>query len=283
MKEQTQEWDLIICPKRRLFDIPIRELIRYRDLIILFIKRDFTTQYKQTILGPLWFIITPLISTIMYSFVFGNLAKLSTDGVPHLLFYYSGTMLWTFFSGCFSDASNIFVNNASIFSKVYFPRLTVPISNVALNVLRTGLQFIFLMSFFVYYLLTTDNLKPSPYALAFPLLLLWIAAMATGAGMLISAITTKYKDIRLIMSYLLSLAMYATPVVYPLSEIPKRFQWLAYANPMVAPIEVFRLWFYGVGNIRTTMIFSSILITIFILIFGVLIFNRNEQNFVDVI
>ena len=189
-----ESWDLIIEPKRKLLDIPIREVIRYRDLIALFIKRDFVTQYKQTILGPLWFIINPLISTVMYAFVFGNLAKLSTDGVPHILFYYAGTMLWTFFAGCFTDATNIFVNNASLFGKVYFPRLTVPISNIASNVTRILVQFLCLMGFFVYYLVTSDVLRPSLLALLFPLILIWIASVATGMGMVISALTTKYKD-----------------------------------------------------------------------------------------
>ena len=155
MTTTEETWDLIIEPKRKLLDIPIREVIRYRDLIALFIKRDFVTQYKQTILGPLWFIINPLISTVMYAFVFGNLAKLSTDGVPHILFYYAGTMLWSFFAGCFTDATNIFVNNASLFGKVYFPRLTVPISNIASNVTRILVQFLCLMGFFVYYLVTS--------------------------------------------------------------------------------------------------------------------------------
>lgn len=283
MKEETQNWDLVITPKRKLLDIPIREVIRYRDLIVLFIKRDFTTQYKQTILGPLWFIITPLISTLMYTFVFGNLAKISTDGIPHLLFYYSGTMLWTFFASCFTDAGNIFVNNAGIFGKVYFPRLTVPISNVALNTIKAVLQFVFLMVFFFYYLSTTDILKPSWWALAFPLLLLWIATMASSTGMIISAITTKYKDLRLVISYALGLAMYATPVVYPLSEIPQKFQWIAYANPMCAPIEIFRIWFYGVGSIKASMVLASLGITMGLLCFGLIIFNHNEQNFIDVI
>ena len=283
MSTYEETWDLIIEPKRKLLDIPIREVIRYRDLIALFIKRDFVTQYKQTILGPLWFIINPLISTVMYAFVFGNLAKLSTDGVPHILFYYAGTMLWTFFAGCFTDATNIFVNNKDLFGKVYFPRLTVPISNIASNVTRILVQFLFLMGFFVYYLVTSDVLRPSLLALLFPLILIWIASVATGMGMVISALTTKYKDLRLLVNFALNLAMYATAVVYPVSQIPKRFSWVLYANPMNVPIELFRLWFYGAGGIQVQAIISSILLTFFFLFLGLIMFNQNERNFIDVV
>ena len=283
MSTYEETWDLIIEPKRKLLDIPIREVIRYRDLIALFIKRDFVTQYKQTILGPLWFIINPLISTVMYAFVVGNLAKLSTDGVPHILFYYAGTMLWTFFAGCFTDATNIFVNNKDLFGKVYFPRLTVPISNIASNVTRILVQFLFLMGFFVYYLVTSDVLRPSLLALLFPLILIWIASVATGMGMVISALTTKYKDLRLLVNFALNLAMYATAVVYPVSQIPKRFSWVLYANPMNVPIELFRLWFYGAGGIQVQAIISSILLTFFFLFLGLIMFNQNERNFIDVV
>ena len=283
LKEAIKEdWNLVIQPKRKLLDIPVREVIRYRDLIALFIKRDFVTQYKQTILGPLWFIIGPLISTVMYTFVFGNLAKLSTDGIPHVLFYYSGTMLWTFFSGCFTDATDIFVKNKDLFGKVYFPRLTVPISNVVLNATKVAIQFLCLLCFFFYYLFTTDVLKPSAAVFAFPLLLIWIAAMATGAGMIVSSLTTKYKDLRLLVGFALSLAMYATPVVYPLSEIPVKFQFVAYVGPMCAPIELFRKWFYGTGSVSGTIVLASLGISALLLFFGLILFNKNEQNFIDV-
>ncbi|PIE98556.1 MAG: ABC transporter permease [Treponema sp.] len=281
--ENTQEdWSLIIEPKRKLLDLPIREVIRYRDLIWLFIKRDFTTQYKQTILGPLWFVITPLISTVMYSFVFGNLAKLSTDGLPHILFYYSGTMLWGFFSGCFTNATNIFVRNQHIFGKVYFPRLTVPVSDVAGQLTKIVVQFLCLMGFYVYYLVTTDLLNPTWYALAFPVILLWIATIGTGMGMIISALTTKYRDLRILVNFALGLAMYATPVVYPLSQIPGKLLWLAYINPLSAPIELFRIWFYGAGTLPPAVIFSSVSQTFFWIFLGLIMFNQNEQNFVDV-
>ena len=278
-----KEWDLIIEPKRKLLDLPIREVIRYRDLIVLFIKRDFVTQYKQTILGPLWFVINPLISTIMYIFIFGNLAKLSTDGIPQILFYYAGTMLWTFFSGCFTDATNIFVTNKDLFGKVYFPRLTVPISNVFGNLTRITVQFIFLLVFFIYYLVTADVLKPSFAALAFPLLLIWIAALGTGMGMIISALTTKYRDLRILVTFALNLAMYATPVVYPISQIPKNFSWVLYANPLSVPVELFRIWFYGAGTVTLGVALISIAETLLLLFLGLVMFNQNERNFIDVV
>ena len=283
MTTTEETWDLVIEPKRKLLDIPIREVIRYRDLIALFIKRDFVTQYKQTILGPLWFVINPLISTVMYIFVFGNLAKLSTDGVPQILFYYAGTMLWTFFSGCFTDATNIFVNNKDLFGKVYFPRLTVPISNVFGNLTRIMVQFIFLLVFFVYYLVTADVLKPSLAALAFPFLLIWIAALGTGMGMIISALTTKYRDLRILVTFALNLAMYATPIVYPISQIPKKFSWVLYANPLSVPVELFRVWFYGAGIVTLGAACISIAETVLLLFLGLIMFNQNERNFIDVV
>ncbi|MDR0585755.1 MAG: ABC transporter permease, partial [Treponema sp.] len=178
-----KNWSLVISPKRKLFDLQLRDLIRYRDLVFLFVNRDFAVQYKQTILGPLWYVINPLFSTAMYSFVFGNLANIGTDGIPFLLFYYSGTMLWTFFSGCFTNASDLFITNANIFSKVYFPRLTVPISNVFSNGIKVMIQFALLMVFYVYYLINGAVSPPSWSALVFPALLVWIAALGTGMGM----------------------------------------------------------------------------------------------------
>jgi len=278
-----EKWDLIIEPKRKIFDLQIRELIRYRDLIFLFIKRDFVTQYKQTILGPLWFVINPLISTVMYAFVFGNLAKIGTDGIPYTLFYYSGTMLWTFFSGCFLDSSNVFINNANIFGKVYFPRLVVPINYMFSNSIKIMVQFLMLLAFLAYHLFIGSPLKISWFAFLFPLIVLWLAAAGIGAGIIISSITTKYRDLRQLVTFAINLIMYAAPVVYPLSEMPKRFKWVAYANPVCAPIELFRLWFFGTATVNSRMILSSLGITVFLVIIGLILFNQNEQNFIDVV
>jgi len=278
-----EKWDLVIESKRKLFDLQIREVIRYRDLVWLFVKRDFVTQYKQTILGPLWFIINPLFSTVMYAFVFGNLAKIGTDGVPYILFYYAGTMLWTFFTGCFNDAGNVFLNNAGLFGKVYFPRFTVPISNVFSNLTKVAVQFATLMAFFVFYLVTSSVLRPSWWAFAFPLLLVWIALLGTGMGMIISSMTTKYRDLKQLVSFALGLAMYATPIVYPLSQMPKDYAWVNFVNPVSAPVELFRVWFYGAGSVPTVMILSSLGMTAFFLVLGLVMFNQNERNFIDVV
>jgi len=283
MPETEENWSLIIKPKRKLLDLQIREIIRYRDLVFLLVKRDFVTQYKQTILGPLWFIINPIISTIMYSFVFGRLAKIGTDGIPHTLFYYSGTMLWAFFSGVFTDSSNVFIMNSNIFGKVYFPRLVVPINYVFTNSMRILVQFVMLLAFLVYYHITGTSLHSSWLMILFPLLIIWLAAIGVGAGIIISSLTTKYRDLRQLVTFALHLAMYATPVVYPLSEIPKQFGWVAYANPVCAPIELFRKWYFGTASIDTPMILTSLGITVFLVITGLILFNQNEQNFIDVI
>jgi lipopolysaccharide transport system permease protein len=282
-KSGTQNWSLTIHPKRKLFDLQLRDVIRYRDLVFLFVKRDFVLQYKQTILGPLWLIINPLFSTVIYSFVFGNLANIGTNGIPYLLFYYAGTMLWTFFSNCFTDASNVFINNANLFGKVSFPRLTVPISNVFTNITKIAVQFIMLMIFYAYYIFKGQVSVGSPWMLAFPLIFVWIATVGTGMGIIISSLTTKYRDLKQLVTFALGLAMYATPVVYPLSEIPQRFAWINYVNPVSAPIELFRVWFYGAGNVPPTMLLCSLGITIFMLLFGLILFNQNEQTFVDVV
>jgi len=281
--DNEEKWDLIIKPKRKIFDLQIRELIRYRDLIFLFVKRDFVTQYKQTILGPLWYIISPLISTVMYTFVFGNLAKIGTDGIPYTLFYYSGTMLWTFFSGCFTDSSNVFINNANIFGKVYFPRLVVPINYVFSNGIKIMVQFVMLTVFLAYHLFIGSPVQLSWFAFLFPLIVLWLAAIGIGSGIIISSLTTKYRDLRQLVAFAINLVMYAAPVVYPLSEIPQRFSWVAYANPICAPIELFRLWFFGAATVNTHMILSSLGITVFLVIAGLILFNQNEQNFIDVV
>jgi len=281
--DEEENWNLIITPKRKLLDLQIRELIRYRDLIFLFVKRDFTTQFKQTILGPLWFAINPILSTIMYTFVFGRLAGIGTDGIPHVLFYFSGSMLWSFFSGTFSGSSNVFTNNAGIFGKVYFPRLVAPITLVFNNLIKSSVQFGLLLAIYAYYILTGSPIQPSWALLLFPALFIWLAAIGFGAGIIVSSLTTKYRDLQHLVSFALGLAMYATPVVFPLSEIPGRFVWIAYANPVCAPIELFRLWFFGSASIDGPMIFSSLGVTVFLVLLGLVMFNRNEQTFIDVI
>jgi lipopolysaccharide transport system permease protein len=219
----------------------------------------------------------------MYTFVFGNLANIGTDGIPFILFYYSGTMLWTFFSANFTNASDIFISNSTIFGKVYFPRLTVPISNVFSNSIRILVQFAMLMIFVVYYLFKGAGISLSWYAFLFPLILIWLAALGTGMGMIISSLTTKYRDLKHLVTFALNLAMYITPVVYPLSEIPETFSWLVFINPVSAPIELFRLWFFGAGSVSRVMILSSLGMTVAFVFLGLILFNQNERNYIDVV
>ena len=281
---ENETWDLILKPGERFFNIEkMKELYRYRDLIFLFIKRDFTTQYKQTILGPLWYIVQPLITTVMYTFIFGNLAQIGTDGIPFLLFYFGGTMLWTYFTSVLNSAAAVFTNNSNIFGKVYLPRLTVPISTAIGNMIKLVLQFACLLVFYIYYVVHGSSVRPSWMALAFPLLVLWIGFLASGLGMIISALTTKYRDLNQLLAFGLQLAMYATPVVYPLSQAPQKLKWVFYINPMSAPIELFRIWFYGAGSVEKTMIYMSLGMTALFMFFGLYLFNRNERTFVDVI
>jgi lipopolysaccharide transport system permease protein len=279
----SKDWNIVIEPKRKLLDLQIRDIIRYRDLIYLFVKRDFVVQYKQTILGPLWFVINPLFSTVMYIFVFRNLAGIGTDGIPPLLVYYSGSMLWNFFAGCFTDVSNVFINNINLFGKVYFPRLTVPISNVFSNLTKVLVQFALLSVFYIYYLVTGAPVRGSWWIVAFPLLFVWLAAVGTGMGIIISSLTTKYRDLKNLVTFALGLAMYVTPVVYPLSEIPVRFRWIGLVNPVSAPIELFRVWFFGAGTVSGTQILASIATTVVLLLLGLILFNQNERNFIDVV
>jgi lipopolysaccharide transport system permease protein len=277
------DWSLVIRPKRKWLDVDLRELYRYRDLIKLFVNRDFVTVYKQTILGPLWFIMNPLFTTIIYSFIFGRLAKIPTDGVPQTLFYYGGTMLWGYFSACLNSGSDIFSGNAGLFGKVYFPRLTVPISKVFSNLISVGIQFATLMVFYLYYALSGATIRLTWWALAFPLLLAQVAALGMGFGMIISSLTTKYRDLRQLVGFGVSLWMYATPIVYPLTSVPENYRWIMAANPVSSPIEAFRAAFYGVGGPTPTMMWTSIATTAVVLFLGLILFNHNERTFVDVI
>ena len=276
-------WDLTVTSKHKLLDLRLRELIRYRDLVLMFFIRDFTTTYKQTVLGPLWHIISPLCSTLVYAFAFGNIAGISTDGIPSLLFYYGGTTLWAFFSTCLNNASGIFLSNAGVFGKVHFPRLTVPIATTLSPVLKMLIQFAMLMVFLAYYILTGSPVRPTIFALLFPLMIIWLGALGTGAGMILSALTTKYRDLNHVLGLVLQLMMYVTPVVYPLSQVPDKFRLFFYINPVSAPMELFRIWFYGVGHVSNTMIAISVGVTAIVLLLGLILFTRNERTCMDVI
>jgi lipopolysaccharide transport system permease protein len=277
------DWDLTVSSKQRLFDFKLRELLHYRDLIYMFFIRDFVTVYKQTILGPLWYIISPLCSTLVYAFVFGNLAGMGTNGIPFLLFYFSGTMLWSYFSNCLNSASLIFISNAGVLGKVYFPRLSLPLATTFASTCKMLIQFILLMVFLIYYITTGSSVRPSLYALFFPFIIIWLGLLGTGLGMIVSALTTKYRDLTHLLALVLSLAMYVTPVVYPLSQVPQKFAFFFYMNPLSAPIELFRILFYGAGELPNQMIVSSLGMTMVIILLGLVLFTKYERTFLDVI
>jgi lipopolysaccharide transport system permease protein len=277
------DWDYSVSSKHKLLDLKLRELVHYRDLIIMFFVRDFTLAYKQTVLGPLWYVVNPLFSTIVYAFVFGGIAGIGTGGIPVLLFYYGGNMLWNFFTGCLNGSSNLFVSNAGVFSKVYFPRLTVPIAVTFSALSKMLVQFVMLMVFFAYFVYSGVPVRPTVFVLLFPLMLLWIGALGVGGGMIFSAITTKYRDLNLVLNMVLGLAMYVTPVIYPLSQVPEELRIFFYFNPVSAPMELFRIWFYGIGEVPLNMILISLGTTALVLLAGLMLFTYTDRTSMDVV
>lgn len=282
--DKEKHWDKVITAKKNLLELNLHDIWDYRYLIKMFIKRDFVVTYKQTILGPIWYLVQPVVSAIMYMFVFGQMAKVGTDGIPYILFYFAGTMLWTYFTSCLLSCAATFSANQGVFGKVYFPRLTSPIATCGFHIIKLAIQFILLAAIYIYsYFFQHASIHLNWYAILFPFVVLWIGLLGGSLGLIISSLTTKYRDLNILLAFGIQLAMYATPVVYPLSEIPERFSWLAYVNPMCAPIELFRMSFYGAGSLEPGMILTSIGITIVAVFFSLVLFTRNERNFVDVI
>ncbi len=280
-----EKWTTLIKPKNSLFDINFRELWQYRDLCTLFVKRNIITQYKQTILGPLWYLIQPLMTTIMYMVVFGGIAKISTDGLPQPLFYLAGICFWQYFSDCLTKTSNTFVTNASIFGKVYFPRLIVPISDVLSNLVRFLIQFMLFLAVYAYYqLLTPLTIHTNWYALLIPVLVLIEAGLALGFGILFSSLTTKYRDLQLLLSFFVTLWMYATPVIYPLSTITNRKLYLVMSlNPLTGLIEAFKYGMLGVGQFSWLALGYSFLFMVVLLMSGIVVFNKVQRSFMDTV
>jgi lipopolysaccharide transport system permease protein len=278
-----ESWDLIIQPKSRWFDLQLRDLWRYRDLVMLFVRRDFVAQFKQTILGPLWFILQPLLTTIMFTIVFGQIAQLSTDGLPKILFYLSGNIVWGYFANCLNNTSNTFVANAGLFGKVYFPRLAVPVSIVISQLLTFGLQFGMFLCFLLYYALSGAALTPNATVFLTPLLILLMAGLGLGLGIIFSSLTTKYRDLRFLLTFGVQLLMYATPVIYPLSSIPAKYRLLILANPMTPIIETFRYGFLGSGSFSPVHLAYSAGFTASALFLGILLFSRIERTFMDTV
>lgn len=283
---RNQNWDLVIEGKTSLFDVNFKDLWRYRDLLLMFVKRDFVSFYKQTILGPLWFFIQPIFTTLVYTFVFGNLAKISTDGLPQQLFYLTGITAWNYFADCLTKTSTVFKDNANIFGKVYFPRLIMPLSIVASNLVRFGVQLILLLLMMSYYYFFTDlgsSFHVTYAAIFFPFLVLLMAFLGLGLGLIITAVTTKYKDLTFLITFGVQLLMYATTVIYPLSAAPAEYKKYIELNPMTGIIEAFRFAFLGKGEFTLWSVGYSVIFTLVVLFLGILIFNKTEKNFVDTI
>ena len=281
--QDNEHWDLVIKPKSNWLDINFADLWRYRDLILLFVRRDFVAQYKQTILGPVWHIIQPLFTTFLYAVVFGEIANLKTDGSPRPLFYLSGIIMWNFFSGCLLNTANTFIANAGIFGKIYFPRLVIPISTVISTSIRFGIQFFLLIAFLLFYIFVRDiNISITYYVLYVPILIIIMGVMGLGFGIMISSLTTKYRDIALFLGFALQLLMYLTPVIYPASLWGK-YQWVMDINPMTPIIESFRHAMLGSGHFDMTGIIYSGIFSIVVFLIGAILFTRTEKTFMDTV
>ena len=285
MLEKEQGWTTEIHPKDSLLSVDFKEIWRYRDLMMLFVKRNIITQYKQTILGPLWYVIQPLMTTVMYMVVFGGIAKISTDDIPQPLFYLAGISFWQYFADCLTKTSNTFVNNAGIFGKVYFPRLVTPLSDVISNLVRFGIQLALFLLVYAYYFIFTDaNIQPNLYALLLPVLVAMLAGLALGFGILFSSMTTKYRDLQLLLSFFVSLWMYATPVIYPLSTITnEKLRLVMQLNPLTGIVEFFKYGMLGAGSHEWWMLGYSFGFMVVLLAIGIVVFNKVQKSFMDTV
>ena len=284
LKEDARPgWDMVIEPREGWFHLHLRDLWRYRDLVWMFVWRDFVAQYKQTILGPLWHVIQPLLTTLTFTVIFGSVAKLPTDGLPPFLFYMTGTVLWSYFATCLTATSNTFVGNAHIFGKVYFPRMAVPLAVVISRLIGFAIQFVIYLAFLAWYMFTGHGVHPTGWVAVVPLLLLQMAALGLGFGILVSSMTTRYRDLQQLVGFGVQLAMYATPVVYPLSLVGDRFRWVVLANPMTPIVETFRVAFLGSGTVSPLHLAYSAGFALVLLVLGLATFNRVERTFMDTV
>lgn len=272
-----------INSKQSVFSLNLHEVWEYRDLLLMLMKRDFITFYKQTILGPLWFIVQPLLTTLIYMVLFGNIAKLSTDGMPQVLFYLSGITIWNYFSESLTKTSTVFTSNAGMFGKVYFPRLIMPLSIVASALMKFAVQFGIFIVVLLYYVIFTDTVHPNWWILLTPVLILLMAMFALGMGMIFSSMTTKYKDLTFLLSFGTQLFMYVTPVVYPISALPEKFKFLAYFNPLSSIFECFRYAYLGAGSFDLMSLMISAVVILILLVVGTVIFNKVEKSFMDTV
>ena len=286
VNEQVQDadepWSEVIGPSTGLLDLNLKEVWRYRDLLIMFVRRDFVATYKQTILGPLWFFIQPLLTTVTFVIVFGNIAKISTDGVPQVLFYLSGLTLWNYFADCLNKTATVFRDNAGIFGKVYFPRLIIPLSIVVSNLVRFAIQFALFGAIWLWFLYK-GNIQPNIFILLTPLLVILMAIMSLGLGLIITALTTKYRDLVFLLTFGVQLLMYATPIIYPMSALPVKYASIIKANPLSAIVETFRYAFTGSGTFNWLYLLYSAVFSIIVLVIGTVVFNKVEKSFMDTV
>ena len=278
-----EKWTTILQPKTKWFDINLKELLKYKDLIFLFVKRNFVTKYKQTILGPLWLVISPILTTLMFVLVFGNIAGLSTDGAPQMAFYMAGNLTWAYFALCVNQTSSTFVANASVFGKVYFPRLVAPISTVLTGLLDFLIQFALFLVILLVYAFTGTSIGINLWALLTPVLVLQLAMLGMGVGIIVSSLTTKYRDLTILVTFGVQLWMYASPIVYSVSQIPERFRFIYLLNPVSPIVTIFRYAFLGTGYIPYVSWGISWITTFFLLGIGVLLFSRIEKTFMDTV
>ena len=282
-KLKEKDWDLVITPRKKWYDLQLRDVWNYRDLIAMFVRRDFVARYKQTILGPLWFLIQPLMTSLVFTVIFGNIARLPTDGLPQMHFYMSGNVLWYYFSSCLTSTSNTFTANAHLFGKVYFPRLVMPLSVVISTLITFSIQFVFFLAFLLYFYLRGVEVGLTRWAWALPILILLMAGLGLGFGIIISSLTTKYRDLQNLVGFGVNLWMYATPIIFPVSSIPEKWRWVADWNPVTPIVETSRAGFLGAGDASWARLGYSALFTLVVLFLGVVIFNRVEKTFIDTV
>ena len=286
MTELPADYELVIRPSRGWLHLNLGELWRYRDLLFLLVHRDFVAKFKQTVLGPTWFILQPLLTTLVFTVIFGKVAKIPTDGLPPVLFYLAGLLGWSYFAQTFQSISGTLVNNAGLFGKVYFPRLVVPLSAVISNLLAFALQlatFLCFWTYFKFFSTAGASFSFSGAIVGVPLVVLQIAALSLGVGLWLSALTAKYRDFTYLSGFIIQIWMYATPVIYPLSQIPEGWRWVAVLNPMTMPVELIKYMMLGQGTVRLSYLVASLVMTVVLLLSGVFVFNKIEKTFIDTV
>jgi len=285
LQENIEKWDLTIEPRNSIFQLNFKEVWAYKYLLLMFVKRDLVAVYKQTILGPIWFFIQPILTTITYMIIFSNIAQLSTDGLPPMVFYIAGITIWNYFSETLTATSNTFTVNANIFGKVYFPRLVLPLSKVISGLIKFAIQFLLFMIVFFYYLLKGSTIHPDIVGILYitPIVLAIMAGLGLGLGLILSALTTKYRDLVFIIGFGVQLGMYATPIIYPVSTITSKYKWLIISNPMTSLVEAFRKVYLGAGELNWQWLGYSFIWMLVLLLIGTIIFNRVEKTFMDTV